>query len=96
VPDAENKPGSKGAGKDEKKEKAEKDARKIVRTPIRPNQLNAGNHNNTPTASVQRNTSSLAITPSFKIRLPRLSNLNVSNSSVAPPTLAHLDSPTRR
>ncbi|KAF9567642.1 hypothetical protein CPC08DRAFT_758219 [Agrocybe pediades] len=78
-----------------KREKLDKDARIISRTPIRPNQLNTGNHDNgTPTTSLR--TTSLAITPSFKIRLPRLSNLNVVNSSVSLPNPPSQDSPTRR
>ncbi|KDR81419.1 hypothetical protein GALMADRAFT_60173 [Galerina marginata CBS 339.88] len=73
------------------KETSEKNSSKTVRTPNRQGQLHATNQDTTtPTSSSAPTHSSLSITPSLKIRLPRLSNLNMSNNSV------NLDTPTRR
>ncbi|PPQ86872.1 hypothetical protein CVT25_012591 [Psilocybe cyanescens] len=81
----------------EKGEKAEKGARKVIRTPVRHGQLHPANHDTTtPTSSsTQHNSPSLSITPSLKIRLPRLSNLNLSSNTVNLSS-THLDTPTRR
>lgn len=86
-------------GKEEKTDKADKqdkESRKSKRTPARAVQLQPANQETPPTSSAAPLLSpTLSITPSLKIRLPRLSNLNTSNNSFALST-PHLDSPTRR
>ncbi|KAH9484194.1 hypothetical protein JR316_0003674 [Psilocybe cubensis] len=83
--------------KQEKTEKAEKDSRKMIKTPVRHGQLHPANHvTTTPTSSsAQPHSPALSITPSLKIRLPRLSNLNLPNNPVNMSS-THLDTPTRR
>jgi hypothetical protein len=86
-------------GKDEKTDKADKqdkESRKAKRTPARAVQLQPANQETPPASSAAPLLSpTLSITPSLKIRLPRLSNLNTSNNSFALST-PHLESPTRR
>lgn len=83
--------------KPEKNEKVAKDARKAIRTPVRHGQLHPANHvTTTPTSSsAQLHSPALSITPSLKIRLPRLSNLNLPSNPVNMSS-THLDTPTRR
>jgi len=75
-------------------EKTDKDPKKLVRTPSRISQLNASNQQTTPSSSAAplQQSPSLSITPSLKIRLPRLSNFNMA--SVASST--NPDTPTKR
>ncbi|KAF8906018.1 hypothetical protein CPB84DRAFT_1889744 [Gymnopilus junonius] len=79
-------------GKEEKfdnGEKLERESRRLIKTPAR---LHAAKQETTPTSSAAPiNSPSLSITPSLKIRLPRLSNLNSSNGSSI-----QLETPTRR
>lgn len=77
-------------GKEEKAGEQEREAKKPIRTPVRPTQLNMASSHATPTSS----TPSLPTTPSLKIRLPRPSTLNISKSA-APLPSAHTDPPTR-
>ncbi|KJA27336.1 hypothetical protein HYPSUDRAFT_35195 [Hypholoma sublateritium FD-334 SS-4] len=80
----------------DKAEKQDKETRKFKRTPARHGQIHLGTQETPPTSSsVPFQSPSLSITPSLKIRLPRLSNLNTNNSSLALST-SHLDTPTRR
>ncbi|KAF9472207.1 hypothetical protein BDN70DRAFT_887247 [Pholiota conissans] len=86
------------AGRDEKfdkEHKQNKEARKLKRTPAHHSQLQSTNQETPPTSSAVLVSPSLSITPSLKIRLPRLSNLNTSKNSFAL-SPANLDSPTRR
>ncbi|KAF8163129.1 hypothetical protein B0H34DRAFT_694213 [Crassisporium funariophilum] len=83
-------------GKESKSDKGERDTRKITRTPARQGQLHAPILETTSASSTMPIISpSLPVTPSLKIRLPRLSNLNIS-SSAATLSSANLDTPTRR
>lgn len=85
--------------KEEKIDKAAKqdrEIRKSKRTPARHGQVHPNNQATPPTSSsIPLLSPSLSITPSFKIRLPRLSTFNTNNSSLALST-THLDTPTRR
>lgn len=84
--------GENGLDHNDKGEKIDRDTKKVTRTPVRYNQHTA-NQETTPTSSAaQPKSPSLSITPSLKIRLPRLSNLNITNNISA----SLPDTPTRR
>ncbi|CAA7267961.1 unnamed protein product [Cyclocybe aegerita] len=75
-------------------EKPEREAKKSVRTPARQTQLNTVSHATPPPSTITLTSPSLSITPSLKIRLPRLSNLTASNTSFS--STPHPDTPIRR
>ncbi|KAF8964066.1 hypothetical protein BDZ97DRAFT_1919298 [Flammula alnicola] len=82
--------------KADKGEKQDRETRKLIKTPARYGQLHSANQETPPTSSsAPLHSPSLSITPSLKIRLPRLSNLNTTNKSIALSS-SHLDTPTRR
>jgi hypothetical protein len=78
---------AKTSGKADESERSEREPRKVARTPSRPTS------DSTPlSASASMQSPSTQVTPSLKIRLPRLNSLNNPASS----STASLESPTKR
>jgi len=77
------------------KEMADQVPRKLTRTPARHGQLQV-TQETTPISTSAPHSPSLSITPSLKIRLPRLSNLSMSANSSISLSNSHLETPSRR
>ena len=85
--------------KEEKVDKADKSdqvPRKSTRTPARHGQLQVTQETTPISTSAPPHSPSLSITPSLKIRLPRLSNLSMTTNSSISLSSSHLETPSRR
>jgi len=82
-------------GKEEMADKTDQVPRKLTRTPARHGQLQV-TQETTPISTSAPHSPSLSITPSLKIRLPRLSNLSMTANSSISLSNSHLETPSRR
>lgn len=86
-------------GKEEKTDKTDKSdqvPKKSTRTPGRHGQLQVTQETTPISTSAPPHSPSLSITPSLKIRLPRLSNLSMTTNSSISLSSSHLETPSRR